>query len=75
MADARNAKILRSQSGKEQRIEIAVNIKKILDGTSKDVPLQAGDILFLPTSGAKKAGTRTLDAVVQVATGVVIFRR
>jgi polysaccharide biosynthesis/export protein len=74
-ADPRHAKILRSQSGKEQRIEIAVNIKKILDGTSQDVPLQAGDILFLPSSGAKKAGTRTLDAVVQAATGIVIFRR
>jgi polysaccharide biosynthesis/export protein len=74
-ADARHAKILRSQSGQEQRIEIAVNIKKILDGTSKDVPLQAGDILFLPSSTAKKAGTRTLDAVVQAATGIVIWRR
>jgi polysaccharide export outer membrane protein len=73
-ANARHAKILRSQSGQEQRTEIAVNIKKILDGTSKDVPLQAGDILFLPSSTAKKAGARTLDAVVQAATGIAIWR-
>jgi polysaccharide biosynthesis/export protein len=73
-ADTRHAKILRSQLGQEQRIEIAVNIKKILNGTSKDVPLQAGDILFLPSSTAKKAGTRTLEAMVQVGTGIAIWR-
>jgi polysaccharide export outer membrane protein len=74
-ADTRHAKILRLQSGQDQRIEIAVDVKKILDGTSNDVPLQAGDILFLPGSMAKKAGMRTLDAVVQAATGMVIWRR
>lgn len=73
-ADARHAKILRLESGQEERTEIAVNVKKILDGTSNDVPLQAGDILFLPGSISKKAGLRTLDAVVQAAVGVAIWR-
>jgi hypothetical protein len=31
--------------------------------------------LFLPSSTAKKAGTRTLDAVVQAATGIAIWHR
>ena len=73
-ANAGHTKILRLESGKELRTEIAVNLKKILDGTSNDVPLQAGDILFVPGSTAKKAGARTLEAVVQAAVGAAIWR-
>jgi polysaccharide biosynthesis/export protein len=73
-ANARHTKILRMESGQEQRTEIAVNLKKILDGTSNDVPLQAGDILFVPGSAAKKVGVRTLEAMIQVGTGVAIWR-
>jgi polysaccharide biosynthesis/export protein len=73
-ADTRHAKILRLEPGQEQRTEIAVNLKKILDGTSNDVPLQAGDILFVPGSTAKKAGVRTLEAMIQVGTGIAIWR-
>ena len=73
-ANASHTKILRLEPGQEQRTEIAVNLKKILDGTSNDVPLQAGDILFVPGSTAKKAGARTLEAVVQAAVGAAIWR-
>jgi polysaccharide biosynthesis/export protein len=74
-ANASHAKILRLEPGQEQqRTEVAVNLKKILDGTSNDVPLQAGDILFVPGSTAKKAGARTLEAVVQAAVGAAIWR-
>jgi polysaccharide biosynthesis/export protein len=73
-ADTRRAKILRLEPGQEQRKEIAVNLKKILDGTSNDVPLQAGDILFVPGSTAKRVGVRTLEAAVQIGTGVAIWR-
>lgn len=73
-ANASHAKILRMEPGQEQRTEIAVNLKKILDGTSSDIPLQAGDILFVPGSTAKKAGARTFEAVVQAAVGAAIWR-
>jgi polysaccharide export outer membrane protein len=73
-ANSRHSKILRMESGHEQRTEIAVNLKKILDGTSNDVPLQAGDILFVPGSAAKKAGVRTLEAMIQAGTGLAIWR-
>jgi polysaccharide export outer membrane protein len=73
-ANTSHTKILRLEPGQEQRTEIVVNLKKILDGTSNDVPLQAGDILFVPGSTAKKAGARTLEAVVQAAVGVAIWR-
>jgi polysaccharide export outer membrane protein len=74
-ADSRHAKVLRLRSGQEQRIEIAVDVKKILDGTSLDPPLQAGDILFIPDSTAKRVGMRTIEAMVQTATGIAIWRR
>ena len=73
-ADTRHARILRLEPGQEQRREIALNLRKILDGTSNDVPLQAGDILFVPGSAAKKAGVRTLEAMVQIGTGLAIWR-
>jgi polysaccharide export outer membrane protein len=52
-----------------------VDVKKILDGTSKDVPLQGGDILFVPDSTVKRVGLRTVEAMVQTATGIAIWRR
>ncbi len=73
-ADSRHAKVLRLQSSQEQRIEIAVDVKKILGGTSKDVPLQAGDILFVPDSTVKRVGLRSTEAVIQAVTGVAIWR-
>jgi hypothetical protein len=40
-----------------------------------DVPLQAGDILFIPDSTVKRVGMRTMEAIVQMGTGIVIWRR
>jgi polysaccharide export outer membrane protein len=73
-ADSRHAKVLRLQSSQDQRMEIAVDVKKILEGTSNDVPLQGGDILFIPDSTAKRVGTRTMEAILQAAIGAAIFR-
>lgn len=73
-ADSQHAKILRLQPGQEQRREITVNVKKIFEGSSKDVPMQAGDILFMPSSTAKKVGIRSVDAIIQMAVGIAIWR-
>jgi polysaccharide biosynthesis/export protein len=74
-ADASHAKILRVIPGQEQRTQITVNVKKILESKSDDVPLQSGDILFLPVNTGKKVGMRSMEAIVQTATGVAVFRR
>ena len=55
--------------------EMPVRIKDVLLGKSADLALQANDVLFVPESGTKKAMSRSVDAMIQVATGVVIFRR
>jgi polysaccharide export outer membrane protein len=74
-SDAHHAKVLRLQSGQDERVEISVDVKKILEGTSEDVPLRGGDILFVPDSTVKRVGLRTIEAMVQTATGIAIWRR
>jgi polysaccharide export outer membrane protein len=58
-AKSGNAKILRKTGAEDQRMEIAVNLSKILSGSSPDVPLQSDDILFVPVNGTKRALVRT----------------
>jgi polysaccharide export outer membrane protein len=70
-----NARILRSGAGGAGRAEIPVDVKKIYDGRKPDVPMQAEDILFIPNSTGKAIGLRTMDAVIQIGTGVAVYRR
>jgi polysaccharide biosynthesis/export protein len=67
------AKILRLVSGNPSRMEIPVNVKKLIAGKSLDVPLQADDILFIPSSDAKSVGYRTVDAIVNAASGLALL--
>jgi polysaccharide export outer membrane protein len=69
------AKILRSVAGSTERTEIAVNLKQLMAGKGSDVSLQPDDILFVPNSAAKSAGIRTIDAVVNMATGMAVYGR
>jgi len=73
-ADARHAKILRLDRSADQRVEIAVDVKGILSGKGRDVPLQGDDILFVPGSTGKKAALRALEAAIQTGTGLAIWR-
>lgn len=74
-ASGSNAKILRAQNGANSRTELRINIGKILSGKSPDVPLLADDILFIPNSAAKNALLKSAETGLQIATGVVIWRR
>jgi polysaccharide export outer membrane protein len=73
-ASSKSTRILRLLDD-GRRIEIPVDLEKILAGRAKDVSLQTNDILFVPTSGPKKVGLRAIEAAVQAGTGIVIFRR
>lgn len=72
---AQNSKILRPVKGSTQRREIPVDVKKILKGKAEDVALRPNDILFVPSSTPKKAARRALEAVIQTASGIAIWRR
>jgi polysaccharide biosynthesis/export protein len=75
-AAADRAKILRPVPGSSsERSEIPVNIKKLLAGKAPDVPLKPNDILFVPTSAAKVARYRTVEAIVQSAIGMSVYTR
>lgn len=73
-AKPQEAKILRRLPEASERKEIAVNLKKILDGKTPDVLMKPEDILFVPSSVSKRASLRALEAAVQMATGVAVWR-
>jgi polysaccharide export outer membrane protein len=55
------------------RYEIPVSLHKILASKNADIALQSDDILFVPSSALKSATRRTVEAIVQTASGVLIF--
>ena len=67
-ASGSKARIIRTIPGAPSRAEIPVNLKRLMAGKGSDVQLRADDILFVPSSVAKKAGFRTIDAIVSAAT-------
>jgi len=73
-ASAGDSRILRFRPG-SGRLEIPVDVKKILAGRAEDQALRSDDILFIPTSQPKKAAIRAVEAAIQVGTGVAIWRR
>ncbi len=72
-ASLNNSKLIRTTS--KGREESPLQLKKILSSQLPDQYLQADDIIFVPRSAAKTAGRRTIDSIVQVATGMAIYGR
>ncbi len=72
-AAPQQARILR-EAGAGRR-EIPVRLADLLAGRAPDAALEPGDILFVPNSRAKGALARSAEAAIQMATGVVIWRR
>jgi polysaccharide export outer membrane protein len=64
-AAASDARILRQRAGDETRLEVSVDLKRIMQGTAKDIPMVAGDILVIPDSKGKRAGARAIEAAIQ----------
>ncbi len=52
--------------------ETPVELKKILQARAHDIPLQADDILFVPSSALKQVAGRTLDVAAQAASAATI---
>jgi polysaccharide export outer membrane protein len=55
--------------------DLPINLAKVFEGKAPDVTMQANDILFVPSSASKSALRRGAEAVLQVGTGVAIYRR
>jgi polysaccharide export outer membrane protein len=73
-ARANEARILRVTPGSDTRAELVVDLKKILAGRATDVAMLSNDILFVPTNGFKRLGTRTLESMFTIGTGLAIYR-
>ena len=70
------ARILRARPGNDGHPEeIPVDISKVLKNRDADVPLFADDILYIPNSSVRSTSRRAAEAMLQVATGVIIYRR
>jgi len=75
MAQPKRASVLRPTPGTAERVEIPVNVRKIMAGLAPDVPMLPGDVLFIPNNTPKQAFLRGAEAAIQLGTGVVIWRR
>lgn len=57
------------------RTQTPVKLSQVLAGKAPDPAMQADDILFVPDSSSKKILRRGAEAIIQAATGVMIYRR
>jgi polysaccharide biosynthesis/export protein len=73
-AQAHHAVILRQDGSAGQRQQIPVDVKKILGLKSKDVVLQASDILFVPDSIGRHALRKGGEVALSLATGAALYR-
>jgi polysaccharide biosynthesis/export protein len=69
--DTKHAKIVRMNG--DQRTEIPVDLKSILQGKAKDVPMQGKDILFVPDNTGRRVALRIMEAAIQTGTGLAIY--
>ena len=72
-AQIAHARIIRRGQG-GALTEVPINLKDILAAKAPDLQLQPDDIVFVPNSAAKSAMRRSLEAIVQTAVGVAIYR-
>jgi polysaccharide biosynthesis/export protein len=68
------ARILRSTAAGGPATELAIDVKAILANKIPDQRLQPNDVLFIPSSAAKSMGMRALEAGIQMATGIVVWK-
>ena len=67
-----SARLIRKTSGGPEEVPLA--LKKILAAKAPDPPLQADDVVFVPGSAGKSAAKRSAEAILQMATGIAIWR-
>jgi polysaccharide export outer membrane protein len=72
-AKPQDAKILRRVPGASSKTEVAVNLKKVLNGQTPDVQMQPEDILFVPNNTPKNASMRAIEAIIQAGT-IAVWR-
>lgn len=67
---AHRAYIYRAEGGSGGKSEIPIELKKIMDRKSPDVPLMANDILYIPEASGRKATMTALDRGLMIGVGL-----
>lgn len=73
-AKLNSAVIVRQDPVTGAKTEIPAPLKKILQRKMDDIPLKAGDMLYVPDSVGKKALARLGEAAVVIGSGALIYR-
>jgi polysaccharide biosynthesis/export protein len=73
-ASPQHARVLRQTTEAASRQEIPINVKDLMSGKGTDFELQPKDILFIPNSMTKNIALRSLEASIQIGTGLAIYR-
>jgi hypothetical protein len=68
-----HALIVRQSTSEHARIEIPVDIAEMTTGKIADVVLAPNDILYVPTSGAKRTLKVMGDLALAATTGVAVY--
>lgn len=66
---SKRAYIYRFENAGEHKSEIPVELAKIMDRRSADIPLQAGDIFYIPDDHARRATLGTLEKILTAGSG------
>lgn len=76
---AKQAFIYRQQPNSTAKNEIPVELQKIIERKSSDIPLEANDILYIPDNKGKRLTVTTLERIAgfgsATASGMIIWRR
>ncbi|MEZ5353948.1 MAG: polysaccharide biosynthesis/export family protein [Bryobacteraceae bacterium] len=74
----KQAFIYRRESASGAKNEIPIELKKIMDRKSPDVPLQPNDILYVPDNRGRRVGLTALEKIVSfgaaTASGILIWK-
>jgi polysaccharide export outer membrane protein len=68
------SRILRAQENTDERAQIPIDLKRLINGNAEDIRLRANDILFVPHSTMKDVALGALQAATSIATTVTIWR-
>src|ERR1700722_591474 len=67
-------KIIRTDEHSGQRVEVPIDLGKVLAGKAPDTPLKPADIVFVPNSSGKTVLYKGTEAAVATASGLAIWR-
>lgn len=66
-------KIIRTNESTGERVEIPIDLGKVLAGKTPDPPLNPADIVFVPSSSGKSVFYKGTAAAITTASGLIIF--